>query len=108
MSASTLTIIQNYLNLYGYLLVMTLGNIGNIFIMILFSRQQHNACSIYILSLAIINDLYITFNSLIRIIPYEFGNKTIGALVYCKIRGYLSGSLGGTAKTVIVLACIDR
>jgi hypothetical protein len=28
--------------------------------------------------------------------------------VYCKIRRYLSGSLGGTAKTVIVLACIDR
>ncbi len=75
MSASTLTIIQNYLNLYGYPLVITLSNIGNIFIMILFSRQQHNACSIYILSLAIINDLYITFNSLARIVPYDFGNK---------------------------------
>jgi len=108
MSSSTLITIRNYINLYGYSLVMTLGNIGNIFIMILFSRQRHNACSIYILNLAIINNLYLTFNSLARIISYDFRNKTIGALAYCKIRSYLSGSLGGTAKTVIVLACIDR
>jgi hypothetical protein len=37
MSSSTLIPIQNDLNFYGYPLVKTLGNIGNIFIMILLS-----------------------------------------------------------------------
>jgi len=77
MSLSAVITIQNYLNLYGYSLVMNLDNIGNIFNKILFNRQCHNVCSIYTLNLAIINDLYITFNSLPRIIPYDLGNKTI-------------------------------
>ncbi len=63
-------------------------------IVVLFSRQGQNVCSIYVLSLAIINDLYLTLNSLIRLFPYAFAGGSIRALAYCKIRAYLSGTLG--------------
>jgi hypothetical protein len=42
--------IQHQLNLYGYTIFMVLGNIGNLFIVLIFSRQHQNACSIYILN----------------------------------------------------------
>jgi len=108
MSLTSLTTIQNSLNYYGYPLILTLGNIGNLFIFIIFSRQQHNACSFYVLSLAIVNNIYLTFNCLTRMLSYSFISSSLAAFAYCKIRYYISGTFGQVAKTIIVLACIDR
>ena len=70
MSSSTLTTIQNQLNLYGYSIFMILGNIGNVFIVIIFSRQRQNACSIYLISSAVVNIVYLTFNGIVSIFPF--------------------------------------
>ena len=108
MSTSILSTIQSRLNFYGYPICMALGNIGNIFIIIIFSRQRQNACAIYLLWSAIMNDLYLTFNSFAQIFPFYYADGTIRAFAACKIRFYLSNVLGQIAKTMIVFACIDR
>jgi hypothetical protein len=108
MSTSILPTIQTQLNRYGYPIFMILGNIGNLFIVILFGRQRQSACGIYLISSAILNDLYLTFNSFVQIFPPYYSDETIRAFAACKIRYYVSNVLGQTAKTMIVLACIDR
>jgi hypothetical protein len=108
MSSTSLTTIQTQLNLYGFSLFMILGNAGNAFIVILFSKQRQNACSIYLLSAAIVNILYLTFNGFTTIFPVNFGDETPLAYVLCKITPYIIGFLGQISKTMLVLACIDR
>jgi hypothetical protein len=108
MSSISLTTIQTQLNLYGFSLFMILGNAGNAFIVILFSKQRQNACSIYLLSAAIVNILYLTFNGFTTIFPVNYGDETLLAFGLCKITPYIIGFLGQISKTMLVLACIDR
>jgi hypothetical protein len=108
MSSSTLIAIQTQLNFYAFPIIGILGNIGNIFIVILFSRHRQNACSIYIISSAILNDIYLTINTLIQIFPLYYGDETISAFAICKMRYYLPNVIIQTARTMFVFACIDR
>jgi hypothetical protein len=108
MSSSILTTIQTQLNLYGYPILMILGIIGNAFIVILFNRQRRNPCAIYLMSSAIANSAYITFVGPLQIFPFYFGNGTIRELAFCKMYTYILNDLGQIAKTMIVLACLDR
>jgi hypothetical protein len=108
MSTSILVPIENQLIHYGYPICLILGTIGNFLIVILFSRRRDNACSIYLLTSAIMNDLYLTFNSFVEIFPFYYVDETPRAFALCKIRFYISNVLGQLAKTMIVLACIDR
>jgi hypothetical protein len=108
MSSTILDTIQTQLNLYGYSLFMILGNAGNAFIVIIFYRQRQNACSIYLLSSAIVNILYLTIDGFSGIFPVNYGDETPLAFVLCKMYPYISAVLGQVAKTMLVLACIDR
>ncbi|CAF1144624.1 unnamed protein product [Adineta steineri] len=108
MSTAILSTIQSQLNFYTYTIVMAAGNIGNIFVLILFTRQRQNACSIYLISSTIVNSIYLTFTSFIQLSPFDYTDGTTRAFILCKLRSYLAGVLGLTTKTLIVLACIDR
>ncbi|CAF3592161.1 unnamed protein product [Rotaria socialis] len=77
MSTSILPVMQSQLNLYGYSICLTLGNIGNIFIVIIFKQRCTNACSIYLMSSAITNSLYLTFNSSVQIFPSYYNGETL-------------------------------
>jgi hypothetical protein len=108
MSSSDLKTIQTQLNLYGYSIFMILGNIGNVFIIILFSQPRQNTCSIYLISSAVANMLYLTFTGLFEIFPFYYGDETIRAIILCKLHAYTINVLGQITKTLLVLACIDR
>ncbi|CAF1101676.1 unnamed protein product [Adineta steineri] len=108
MSSSIIASIQSDLTLYGYSITMVFGNIGNIFVVIILSRQRENACSIYLLSAAVVNIIYLTFYGFIQIFPVNYRNVTTTAFVLCKIYLYIAGILGQLAKTLLVLASIDR
>jgi hypothetical protein len=108
MSSSTLTNIQTQLNKYGYPIFMVLGNIGNVFIIRLFSQQRQNACSLYLISAAVVNILYLTFTGFIQIFPIYYGDRTIRSIILCKIYTYAINVIGQMPKTMLVLACIDR
>ena len=104
----TLTLIQAQLNFYGYLILMIFGIVGNVLIITLFINHRQNACSIYILTLAIINCFYLTFLPLAQLILFSYDDQSMSALAYCKIRFYLTNVLGQIAKTMLILACVDR
>jgi hypothetical protein len=87
---------------------MISGIIGNAFIVIIFSRQHRNPCAIYLMSSAIVNSVYIICFALVQIIPYYYGNGIMLGLVVCKLRAYILNDLGQIARTMIILACLDR
>jgi hypothetical protein len=88
MSTTMLTSIQSQLNFYSYPILMIFGNIGNILIVLFFSRHCQNACSIYILCLAIINDVYLTYNGFLQMFLLYNTDLSVGAFAVCKIRNY--------------------
>jgi hypothetical protein len=108
MSSSTLVTIENQLTLYGYSIFMILGNIGNVFILIIFSRQRQTACAIYLISTAIMNSVVLTFEGIASIYILYYPERTTLVLMFCKIYTYMLFTLGQQAKTMLILACIDR
>jgi hypothetical protein len=87
---------------------MILGNIGNVFILIIFSRQRQNPCAIYLMSSSIVNSVYLISFGLVQIFSFYYGGETIFELAFCKIYGYILNVLGQIARTMVVLACVDR
>lgn len=108
MSSLSLATIQNNLNFYIPIFLMIVGNIGNVFIIIIFGRQPQNSCIIYLISAAVVNNLFLILNAFSRIFPYDYNNETVQAIVVCKLFSYLLTVLGEVAQTFLVLACIDR
>lgn len=108
MSTATLLRIQVQMNYYGYPILLVLGNIGNIFILILFYRQRHNPCSIYLIGSAIANLLYLTFGGFIRIFSNSLVEESLRALIVCKLSSYIPRFFGQVTKTLLIFACIDR
>ena len=108
MSASTLTAIQTQMNFYGYPIIMVVGSIGNIFIPFLFIRQRQNPCVIYLMHSALTNLLYLLIPGFFKIFSLTYYDETLGALLCCKLTIYSATFLGQVAKTMLILACIDR
>jgi hypothetical protein len=103
-----LSTIQNQLILYGSSISAILGNIGNLFIVLIFLRQRQNPCTIYIMSAAIVNSLYVTYYLLISVFPMNYRDGTLSELAACKLIIYTSNVLGQLPRTMIILACVDR
>jgi hypothetical protein len=108
MSSSMLSTIQNQLILYGSSISAILGNIGNLFIVLIFLRQRQNPCAIYIMSSAIFHSLYVIYYVLISVFPMNYSDGTLSELAACKLTIYASNVLGQIPKTMIILACVDR
>jgi hypothetical protein len=108
MSSPTLTNIQKAFTIYGNSFFFILGNIGNVFIVIIFSRQRSTACSIYLLSSAVVNFVFLTVNGYFQIFPFNYSDGTIRVITFCKISAYILNILGQVAKTLLIFACIDR
>ena len=108
MASSTLTAIQNQFNLYGNAIFAVVGNIGNIFIIIIFRRQHTTACSIYLISSAVVNFIFLTVNGYFQIFPFNYSDGTNGSIIFCKISAYILNVLGQSSKTILIFACIDR
>jgi hypothetical protein len=94
--------------LYGNPICMILGNIGNLFIVIIFSRQRQSACAIYLIASAVVNTVYITFHCIAPIIIFYDPNSTTGTIIFCKIYTFTLNFLGQIPKTLIIITCIDR
>jgi len=108
MSSSTLTTIENLLTVYGYSICMILGNIGNVFIIMIFSRQRQGACAIYLTCAAVMNIVYLTYDGFATIFMFYYPDETMHVIIFCKLYKYILYIFGQEAKTMLVLACIDR
>jgi hypothetical protein len=108
MSTSLLSIIPSKIITYGYPILMILGDIGNVFIVIIFSKYRQNTCAIYLIASAIINSIFLTFSYFNQIFPFYYGDETLRASVLCKLRSYVVNIFAELGNTMVVLACIDR
>ena len=108
MSSSSLATIQTQMNFYGSLVLLVAGTIGNLLVLILFSRRLHNACSLYLINSAATNIFYLQFSVFSRIFPPDYNEQSTRALILCKILAYVPNAFGQIIKTMLVLACIDR
>ena len=108
MSIATLNAIQTQINTHGYIVPLIFGSIGNVFVLILFSRQRRNACSIYITGSTAGNLLYLVTNYPLRMLFVAYNNGSITGLLLCKFSNYIPTALGQAAKTILIFACIDR
>lgn len=108
MSVASLISIQNQLNYYGYLTVLVTGIIGNLLILPIFGRQRQNACSIYLLALALTNLLYLIVTYFFKFFSIHYNDGSTGAIIFCKIANYAPSYFGQVSKTILVWACIDR
>lgn len=108
MPASIYGYLQRQLNRYVVPTIIILGDIGNIFVVILFNRRRKNSCSTYILWSAIMNSIAITFNIVYTLYIVNNGDPTPYSLVLCKIRPYIPQVFSQTGRYFTILACIDR
>ncbi|CAF3490159.1 unnamed protein product [Rotaria sp. Silwood2] len=103
-----LPMMEAFIAHYGMVILFLFGNIGNVFIILLFYQYRKNAWSIYLSSGTIINIIYLTFDIPIFIYTYFHDEPIPYSLVFCKLRFYLSHVFGQMARYLFVLACFDR
>lgn len=77
--------------------ILVIRNIGNVFIVILFSRHRKNACSLYLLCAAVLNFLSLTFvipMNVYNLDHEDLGNHSIASCLILPeamtVFGYLS------------------
>ena len=108
MASATLTVIQNQFVLYGNAIFTVVGNIGNALIIMILSQQRSTACSIYLISSAVVNFVFLMVNGYFQIFPFNYSDGTNGSIIFCKVSAYILNILGQLSKTTLIFACIDR
>lgn len=107
-STSILPIIQVGITRYGLSIMLILGNIGNIFIIILFYRRRQNACSLYLLCASIMNSVALTFSGISIVYSLDYGDVANRSLFFCKFRFYFAHIVTQIGRYLSIIACIDR
>lgn len=107
---SPLAIAQEYLIRYGMTTYITLGDIGLLCNIAIFSQSAYrrNSCCLYILCMSFCS--LIGLNS--AVVPYIYGlnhpNPLSHSLVVCKLQYYLRHVFSQLMRIFFVLACADR
>jgi hypothetical protein len=76
--------------------------------MIIFSQQRQGACAIYLTCAAVMNIVYLTYDGFATIFMFYYPDETMHVIIFCKLYKYILYIFGQEAKTMLVLACIDR
>lgn len=108
MSAAVLPFIQAQLTYYGGTTALVLGVIGNALVVLLFSKNHRNACSMCLMWASVMNICSLSYSIPQNIYTYAYGDLTVRSLIYCRIRNYLGNVWGQMARFFILLACVDR
>ncbi len=110
MSVTNLHFIQQQMIRYGMTLYLALGIVGNICNCIVFSHPlyRRTASSIYFLSLSIFAIIYLIWSVSPFMYMLNYTDFQTQSVLYCKMRLYISVSLGECLRYFVVLACADR
>lgn len=101
---------QEYLTRYGMTTYLILGNLGNLFNIIIFCQLNHrkSSCSLYLLMASIMNIFILNFGIIPTLYSLDHPNPELISIAFCKLRLYLLHSFLMISRSMIVLACIDR
>ena len=107
---TNLPFIQQEMIRYGMTTYLTLGLVGNICNCIMFTHSSHRrtASTIYFLSLSILAIIYLTWSVAPLIYTLNHTDPQTQSVFYCKIRLYISHSLGQCLRYFVVCASADR
>ena len=111
MDFSSFTKITAVLYQYIGIPLYVLGNIGNIFIILIFLQKtwRKNVCVFYLLICLLLDSMCINSTILGSIFINGFAiDLTNSSVIFCKIYNYLLLSLPTLSATILILASIDR
>ncbi|UJR29689.1 hypothetical protein I4U23_017237 [Adineta vaga] len=109
--SSSLVFAQQTIIRYGFPVSLTLGNIGNFFIIVVFCRKKHrrNPCSLYLLAAAVFSIIGINWGIGSNMYAlYQPPDPFIQSLFLCRFRGYILQTSSLLYKCMILLGCVDR
>ncbi|CAF1272327.1 unnamed protein product [Rotaria sp. Silwood1] len=109
-SISCLSFVQKILTRYGMSTYVAFGNLGNLLAIAVFcqSEQRKNACSLYLLSMAICNLLCLDVALIPIIYSLDHIDITTASLIGCQMQFYFRHAFFQMMRTYKTLACIDR
>ena len=110
-SIASIILAQTYLYRFGGPILMGVGSISCILNLIIFTKKKlrKNPCSVYFISLNIINFLYIYMPMLQSILLYGFNiNFTASSSGFCRFHLYLTFLFDIVSPFYLILASVDR
>ena len=107
---STLVYLQQCFTRYGMTGYLTLGSVGLILNIAVFSQPafRRNSCSLYILSMSIFGLLGLQISAVPVVYALDNPNPLNYNSFYCGIQFYLRHGFNQLMRTFFVLACADR
>ena len=110
-SGAVLVSIQQNTIRYGFPILIVLGNIGNLLLILIFTRRhhRHNPCSLYLLASAIFSLVGLNWSLITNLNAlYQVPDPFTLSVTLCRLRGYILQATSVLYRTMIILACIDR
>lgn len=106
-SVFSLSEMQRNLTRYGMTTYITLGSIGSIFNMIIFTQSKHRRvpCSLYISAIAFCSLIGMHTALLPNVYALDHSNPLTTSLIFCQLQFYLVHLFNQSMRTLIVLAC---
>ena len=102
---------MNWLTLYVPLLILSVGAVGTLCNVIIFTSKQfrRNSCAFYFLCSSVFDIFYLLFSGITRAMSDHFSdifpNRSI---LFCKCRTYLVVTIPSLSTLFLMLASIDR
>ena len=109
--AATLVLIQQNTIRYGFPMLLVFGNVGNLLLVVIFTRRHHrrNSCSLYLLASAIFGTIGLNWALITNANAlYQIPDPFTLSLFLCRLRGYILQTTAVLYRSMIILACIDR
>lgn len=109
-TAATLILIQQYMTRYLLSTILTVGTLGNLLAIVVFSKKnsRKNSCSIYLAAISIFGSIATWWAIPPLINALDHFDMVSYSLVLCRIRGYTIHASSMCFRYTLVLLCIDR
>ncbi|CAF0768842.1 unnamed protein product [Adineta ricciae] len=107
---NALSLVQTNISIYGYSVILIVGNIGSVLNVFVLTRRQYlqNSCSCYILASTVTNLIILNVVVLFRLLTGFDIDPSRTSAFFCKFRTYIVQMTTALSRIYIVLACIDR
>ena len=107
---SRLAALQRGLTRYGMSTYISLGNLGLLFNLIIFTQPAHrrNPCALYICAVSVCSLVGMNIALVPSIYALDHPNPVTSSLAFCRTHFYLLHVFNQSMRTFIVIACADR
>ncbi|CAF0945694.1 unnamed protein product [Adineta ricciae] len=107
---ATLVLIQQMITRYALPIILTLGNIGNLFTIAIYSqkKQRGHSCAIYLIAISCFSLIGSNWAIVPTVYALDHFDLVSNSLVLCRIRGYMIHTCSMSFRYTLILFCADR